>query len=408
MEPIKILQLCKKFPYPSKDGESIAIKTLSHSLVELGCEMDLLSMNTSKHKFEGNTFPEGASHYSLIEFVEVDNNIYIKDAILNLFSGASFHISRFISEDFKKKLIELLSSKKYDFIQLETLVLAAYIPTIREHSKAKIMMRSHNVEFEIWERIKNNTTFPIKKWYLSLLVRRLKKFELSQINLYDLFLSITQKDLDYYKKLGLNIPSLNIPIGINKKNYFPDYSSFLKKNKINFIGSLDWQPNLEGLSWFLEHVWHKTIKEYPDMEFHIAGRNTPKSLLDLREKNIFVHGEVDDAKAFINECPIMIVPLRSGSGMRVKILEGMALGRVVITSSIGMEGIPAIHQKEILIADTPEEYVTAIRFCMEGKEQMEQIGKNAEIFIQENFDTLNISKRLKDKMQSMIHKIIRN
>ncbi len=401
---MRILQLCKKFPYPAKDGESLAVMHLSKSLKEVACEIGLLSMNTSRHRFEENSFPEQSNHYSFIELVDVDNNIYIKDAILNIFSKESFHISRFISEAFSNKLIEILSGKEFDFVQLETLVLAAYIPIIRKYSNAKILMRSHNVEFEIWERITQNTGFFPKKWYLSLLAKRLKGFEIKQMNQYDLFAAISEKDLNRYKNLGLKKPAIYIPIGIGKKDYIPNYKVFENNISISFIGSLDWRPNLEGLNWFINHIWDKISEAHPEIEFHIAGRNTPKEILDLKKKNIFVHGEVDDAKSFINDHPIMVVPLKSGSGMRVKILEGMALGRVVITSTLGLEGISAKEKKEVLIADGIEEYIQAIDYCKKNKSQILEIGKNAENFILEQFDEINIALKLKNKMEEISQK----
>ncbi len=391
---MKILQLCKKFPYPVKDGESLAIMQLSHSLQQIGNEISLLAMNTSRHLYKGDTLPEEAEHYVSIEKVDVDNSIRFSSAIKNLFSDTSYHISRFISPAFENKLTQMLRHNQYDMVILETLVPAIYLPIIRKHSNAKIIMRSHNVEHEIWERIAKNSPFFPKKWYISLMAKRLKAFEVNHMNNYDFFAAISQKDLDAFRKSGMEIPAAAIPIGIDKKNYMPDYRQYTKKWSIGFIGSLDWQPNKEGLWWFLKKIWIRLSEKYPDLELHIAGRNTPPEFMNMNKKNVFVHGEVDDAKAFINQHPIMIVPLKSGSGMRVKILEGMALGRVVITSRMGLEGIHAKHEKEILIANSLEEYMKAFEFCNNERERWLEIGKNAEQLIHRDFDSLNIAKNL--------------
>ncbi len=332
----------------------------------------------------------------------VDNSIYIKDAFFNQFSKESFHISRFIDSNFQKKLIDLLTQNYFDFIQLETLVLAAYIPTIRQYSKAKIVMRSHNVEYEIWERITNNTSFFLKKWYIKSLTKKLKQFEISKMNQYDLFAAITDKDLNNYKALGLKIPSITIPIGLDIKDYQPDYSVYNKPLSLSFIGSLDWRPNLEGLHWFIEKIWTSLNNRFPNLVLHIAGRNTPKEIFALENKKIKIHGEVEEAKTFINSHPIMIVPLQSGSGMRVKILEGMALGRVVITSELGLEGINAKHKREVLIANNLEEYIEAIHFCINQPKEFLQIGKNAASFIAYEFDHKQIGSKLKSKMENIL------
>ena len=106
---MKILQLCKKFPFPLKDGESIAVTYLSQALNELGCEITLLAMNTSKHHFNIKNLPEHFNHYSSIEVVEIDNRIKLLGALANLFSNQSYHVVRFISEEFREVLIRLLN-----------------------------------------------------------------------------------------------------------------------------------------------------------------------------------------------------------------------------------------------------------------------------------------------------------
>ncbi|MBL4650089.1 MAG: glycosyltransferase family 4 protein [Aureispira sp.] len=390
---MKILQLCKKFPFPLKDGEVIAITYLAQALHQLGCEMTLLSMNTTKHFFDKNTVPKDFNHYKAMHLVEVDNRVKAKDAFLNLFSTESYHISRFVSPKFQLKLIELLEANQYDIIQLETLYLAPYVDLIRTYSKAKIVMRSHNIEHEIWKRITENTSLGAKKMYLSLLTRRLENFELEYLNKYDMMVAITQRDLNFFKQLGCSIPAHVTPIGLELK----DYKKVATKHKLPtfcFIGSLDWMPNSEGIEWVLDKVWPKVLEQVPNAVFHIAGRNTPASLLTKASKNIVIHGEVPDAADFINSHDVMLVPLFSGSGMRVKILEGMALGKVVLSTDLGLEGIHAKHEEQVLIANTVHDYVKEIVTCYQNPESIQVMGAAATDFIHAYYDNLSIGKRL--------------
>ena len=150
---MKILQLCKKFPYPLKDGESIAVTYQSKAFHEFGCEITLLAMNTTKHYTKIGKLPNGFNHYKEIHVTDIDNRVKVLKAFVNIFSSKSYHISRFDSKEYNDKLIALLQDNEYDVIQLETLYLTPYIDTIKQHSNAIVSMRSHNVEFEIWERI---------------------------------------------------------------------------------------------------------------------------------------------------------------------------------------------------------------------------------------------------------------
>lgn len=401
---MKLLQLCKKFPYPLKDGESLAVTYLSKAMAELGCEVTLLSMNTTKHYFDLSELPKHYNHYQNIHTVKVDNRLKVKDAFLNLFSSTSYHVSRFISPAFKKTLIHLLQTKQFDVIQLETLYLAPYISIIRQYSNAPIVMRAHNIEHEIWERVADNSRFLPIKFYLKYLTNKLKRYEIARLCDYDLLVAITKRDLELYRTLGYRKSAIVTPVGVNKNNYQADYQCFKRKISIGFIGALDWIPNQEGLHWFLENVWQNIRQSHPELELHIAGRHAPVSILKLNSPGVTVHGEVPDAKAFINQHAIMIVPLQSGSGIRVKILEGMALGKVVITTSVGMEGIGAQNGKEIMVADSPNAFISCIESCLEHHTKLEQVGRQARQLIEREFDELKIARQLLHAYQHLVEK----
>ncbi len=396
---MKILQLCKKFPYPLKDGESIASNYLAKALHVLGAEVTLLAMNTSKHRADLSEMPEELLHYKSIHAIEVDNHIRPLDALYNLLlSKESFHVNRFVNDDFAARLEHLLRTEDFDVVHLETLFLTPYIPLIRRFSKAKIAMRSHNVEHRIWERVAVNSN-PLKRWYLERITPRLKAFEEQHLNDYDLFSAITKGDLADFRALGLRIPATVTPIGLDCSDYTPDYTSFQVEQplSLSFIGSLDWMPNSEGLEWFLDEIWQPLLlKEMPELTFHIAGRNTPSRIMNLRVPGVTVHGEVPSARCFLNKYPVTIAPLLSGGGMRAKILEGMALGRVVISTSVGMEGIEAEHGREALLANTPEQWLEAVRWCHQHRLLMQEMGEQAAILCNDFYDNRKVASRLLD------------
>lgn len=391
---MKILLLCKKFPYPLKDGESIAVHTLSLALSQLGCDVSLLAMNTSKHFYKQAQLPKEAAHFERVRTVPVDNRIKVGAAFLNLFSDESYHISRFVSPDFDQALKEMLRDEQYDVVQLETLYLAPYISTVRQYSQARVSMRAHNVEHEIWERISSHTSNGIKRWYLKHLTHKLRQFEVLALQQYDLLLPITERDLRYFRQLGFKKPAVVTPIGIRAEE-FPEARELCpSKPSISFIGSLDWMPNVEGLQWFIQKVWPHLHRRFPDLEFHIAGRNTPPSLLQLKKPNLFVHGEVPESAPFIDAHCLMVVPLLSGSGMRAKILEGMALGKVVLSTSIGLEGISGTHKKDVLVANTVDQFVDSVAYALASKDRLNEMAQQAQHFVFEAYESVNIAKRV--------------
>ena len=344
----------EKFPFPIRDGEVVAVTNLSKAFRKLGADVTLLAMNTSKHRVDIELLPENfTAIYKKIIDVPINNDITLFGAFKNLFEKESYHVTRFISQRYEEALIKLLKAEHFDIVQIETIFLSQYIPVIRQYSNAKIVLRTHNVEHEIWKRFAEVTDIPPRRWYLNYLNKKLRRFELENLSKCDLLLAITERDLRIFRLLGYRGKALAIPVGLNKFDYKLSEPDTRKNISVGFIGSLDWLPNQEGLKWFLDNVWGNNNN---DIILHIAGRNAPDWLRQIRQKNVVFHGEVEDAREFMLQHPIALVPLFSGSGIRIKILEAMMLSRTVITTTMGLEGIHAIDGEDVLIANTPYDF----------------------------------------------------
>lgn len=399
---MNILIVAKKFPYPLKEGEPIAINYLAKSLVALGCSVDLLVLNTSKHFFDPALFPARENFFEEVHSVRVDNQITILGALRSLFAGKSYILDRFKSSEFEEKLADLLRNKRYDVVQLETIYLAHCISTVRKNLSIVLSLRAHNVEHEIWERVASNTQSPLKKWYLRNQNKHLRHFENEKLNEFDVLLAITGRDLAAFRASGFENEGIVAPVGINLADYPIENQQFAEKNSIGFIGALDWMPNQHGMVWFLEKVWPKLRRNYPRAEFHIAGKNTPSWLVAKAGATVKVHGEVPHAKDFIKQNQLLVAPLFSGSGIKIKVLEGMALARTVITTSIGAEGIPAESGQHFLIADSASEFEKHINWCFDNPKQAVEIGMAAREFIRKHFDNLEIAYRVKTTYEKLV------
>jgi len=399
---MKILLITKKFPYPLKEGEPIAINYLARSLSAMGCEVDLLVLNTSKHYFDPARFAESENFFNEIHSVRVDNHIRLGGALRSLIAGQSYILDRFKSAAFAEKLEDLLRCKRYDVVQFETIYLAHYLPMARKQPNLVASLRAHNIEHEIWERVASTTTNPIRKWYLKNQNRHLRKFEIEHINQFDVLLAITSRDLDAFRTLGYRQEGVVVPVGINLSDYMIDNQQVVAQNSFCFIGALDWMPNQHGVVWFLQNVWKKLAKANSEIKFHIAGKNTPAWLRSKAGPGVIVHGEVPDAKEFMRRHPVLVAPLFSGSGIKIKVLEAMALGRAVITTTIGAEGIPAEHGRHLLIADTAADFEKHLIWCLKNQLLREEIGVNARELIHQEFDNLEIVSRVIAAYEKMI------
>ncbi|BBE19151.1 glycosyltransferase [Aquipluma nitroreducens] len=391
---MRILQLMNKVPWPPKDGGAIACLNMTKGFSMLGHEVTVLSMNTSKHHIRIKDMPDDVKSKADFRLVEVPASINWLEATLNLlFSKLPYNAQRFISDEFSNELAKLLTEKTFDVIQLEGLYLCPYIPVIREYSKALIVYRAHNIEYEIWERTATLSD-GFRSKYLRNLSKRIKRFEISYLNSYDLLVPITDRDGIILDKLGNTKPRHTSQTGIDFASLVPTARK-LEFPSLFHIGALDWAPNQEGLIWFFNHCWPKIHQENPDLKFYLAGRNAPEWFERIIKLDGVVYlGEINDAYDFINSKAVMVVPLFSGSGMRIKIIEGMALGKPIVTTDIGTEGIPTESGKNILIANDADSFTEAINQLITDRSLSDRIGTNAIGFIQEKYDNLSQAEAL--------------
>lgn len=390
---MNILQIANKFPYPPKDGGSIATLSLSRSLAGQGHQVTVLAMNTSKHFVDIHSIPEELSAQIHFISVPVDTEIRFNRLLLNFFfSSWPYNAQRFIDKNFDRVLKETLLSGDFNIIQLEGLYLAPYLETIRACSKARVVMRAHNIEHEIWARTVAQQKGP-RKIYLRHLAARISKMEHRFMNLYDAVLPITSRDGEMLQKMGCRLPMHVVPTGIQADELLPD-AEVMEFPSVFHIGALDWMPNQEGLLWFFENAWQIVLERYPDLKFYLAGRNAPSFFHSLPYKNITFLGEVEDAYDFMRSRAVMIVPILSGSGMRIKIIEGMALEKAIVTTSIGTEGISTSHGENIFIADDPAEFAGCVCDLVASKEYCLEIGKNARKFVVSHYDNETITRSL--------------
>jgi Glycosyltransferase len=389
---MNILLLCNKSPFPPSEGGPMAMNSIVTGLLEAGHNVKVMAFNSDKYHVDINSIPEDYRKKTRIEFIDIDLRIKPVEAFKNLFSDESYHVKRFVSEAFKKRLIKVLKKEHFDIVQLEMIYMAPYIETIREHSKATIVLRAHNVEHKIWERMAKKTFFFAKRWYIQHLVRTLRQYEHSVLDKVDGIAAITLTDACYFRRMTAT-PVIDLPFGVDINKFDPvfevgDTPTFYH------IGSMNWMPNEEGIKWFLKNVWDEVAEREPEAKLYLAGRNMPKWLTKTKKHNVFVVGEVPDAHEFVNQHNIAIVPLFSGSGMRIKIIESMALGKTVITTLVGAEGIQYSEFEDIIIADNVPKMVENICRLYKHPEEAEAIGLNARRLVEDIYDNKKIINRL--------------
>jgi glycosyltransferase involved in cell wall biosynthesis len=398
---MKVLQLCNKPPYPSVDGGTLAMNGITQGLLAAGCEVRVLSVCSDKHPVLGSRMTEDYIKATHFEAVHVDLGIHLLDAGVSWLCGESYHVKRFISKDFSAKLRDILQEEEFDVVHVESVFLTPYLPLIRKYSHAPVFLRAHNVEHLIWKRVAQSERNPLKRSYLKHLSLTLRAYECEHVNEYDGVIPITNKDAAVLRELGCRKPMEAIPFGVQPA----DVASVpVEPNTLYHLGSMDWLPNQEGVQWFLDKVWPKVHQMLPQLTLYLAGRKMPEEMMNLHVEGVRVVGEVPDAMAFMASKQINVVPLLSGSGIRVKIIEALSAGKVVVTTSIGAEGINYTDGKDLLIADTPDQFVEQLQRCVENAEFCNEVSRNAINLVLHEYDNTLLTERLLQFYQRVLDK----
>ena len=394
---MRVLQICHKMPFPPNDGGTLATYQLSKAMIEMGWSVKILGIATPKHPYTELPI-DTIFNKTKPEYVKINTTPNIGGLLKGLWSKNNYIINRFNSLEFADLISKTLSENTYDIVIFEGAFTAIYHDIIRKKSKAILVMRTHNVEFQLWEDRLLNEPSGLKRFLLKSPVKQLKKFELEELKKFDALATISVSDKAFFNSyVGLN-KTIYVPFGIS----LPDEIVIDDdaQNKIVFLGALDWEPNIHGLEWFLKEVWPSIRLRNSKITFYIGGRNAPANFAKKLPEGVIFHGEVPDAQSFILSGKLMVVPLFEASGIRIKIIEGLALGQVISTTTKGAQGIPAQNEKDILISDSPKQMARDIVETLKSPQVSSSISKHARILAEQEFDITNTQKALIQMVKS--------
>jgi glycosyltransferase involved in cell wall biosynthesis len=288
---------------------------------------------------------------------------------------------------------ERVSRGDVDVVQLEGPMLDACIPAARA-GRAFVSMRSQNVEHKIWERLAAGASNPWKRIAMRRVAIQLREHERRVNDACDALVAISDGDLALFRSLGLSKPAIVIPVGVDTGAGTPDPGL---SRGVFFIGSLDYRPNAEGLAWMADEVMPRLRALAPGIEVTAAGSNASTELVRKAEAaGIRVAGQVPDARAFMTGSGVMAVPLLSGSGVRVKIVEAMSLGVPVVSTAVGAEGLGVESGREIVIADGADAFAAALARVEQDEALRRRLAASSRAFVERELDRERLGRRLLD------------
>ncbi len=406
---MKILALAPRPIAPVRDGGTVATASCLTGLAAAGASVTLLSMKTQKHRADGADYPAPPL---LAAYHTVDINTEVKaSAMLNnlLFSGKPYDLQRFCSRRYMEALSHLIKSNSYDLIHCEGLPFALYIKQIKKLTKIPVVLRAHNLEHRIREMTAARTASPIRRAYLNNLAQRLMRLEQRASEMFDAIIPISMPDYSWFSAAAAGRPVWLCETGVESTALqpWPDEEGL----RVGFIGSMDWQPNLEGVIWLIEEVWPQVKAQVPEATLQIAGKGMSRAAGKIPGGNgVIMRGEPDDAASFIASNHIMAVPLFAGSGLRIRIIESMAAGRPVVATRVAAEGIAAQHDGPLTmadgaltVADDAVSFAAALISLLSNKELREGSAAAAVELVNERYDNTRVTAGLMKFYRELIN-----
>ena len=362
---MRILHLCNKVPFPGRDGSSLAMESLIRLEASLGHTVHVVALNTEKHWVEHPASPiQGVT----LEAVAASTKPSVRTALANLFSRESYYASRFWTPEVSAVIAE--RAQRADVVVLDSIFMAVYLD---ELGSVPTILRAHNVEHAIWMRgLRDEPWF--RRAYVALQAKRLQIWESQVAQRVVRIWAISPEDAAWFRRFG--------PVHTLPCTYDPQHGTWTETGAAEptayHLGALDWSPNVRGMKWFLEEV--APLLHHAEVDVYSRQwpfGSAPKGVRYRADQPNFA------------EYGIFIAPIRSGSGMRIKLLEAMARGKAIVTTPLGAEGLNAIHGTHLLLAETPSEFAAAMDELHQSAELRSKLGSAAALHAQARFSDLS-------------------
>ncbi len=387
----KVLFITTQLPYPAESGGKV--KSWNY-LLDLSKRYQLSLACFLKNEAEEKASNEFQKYIKLqhyyCEKLNISRNPF--NLIKSYMGHACLNTFRNYSTSFHKKIRNI--AKDYDVLLIDHYEMFQYVP--RDY-KGKVVMHTHNAEFMLWYRMAELSKNLIFKLLLKAESKRVKKFERFIFQKADLVYA-TPSDIRLYK-------SHKIPVDNFQPTYHLGNDQMLKLKDvqfentelaITFMGTLSWEPNIDGLLWFIENIWPNILKAHPNVKLYIMGKKGNSKIYELAQayQNIVFTGFIKDLDSYLKKTRVYIVPLRFGSGMKVKTLEGLYRGIPMVSTSIGAEGLAVKHQEDILLANTAKEFAKCCIELIENQEKWNQLRDNSRKIAAEKYQWIPLFEKM--------------
>lgn len=393
-----ILFISTQLPFPPKSGGTVK----SYQYVKDLCKRYPLSIACLLKDDDDKHLEAFCNEFPIQKCIAVKHQTS-RNALTLLKSMWGFpclNVYRNFNLEFKAKIEAVISS--YSMVIIDHYEVFQYVS---KSYKGKVILHTHNAEFMLWQRMGELESNPLKKFLLLNEGKRVAKYEQSIFDRSDLVYT-TESDKDLYKKNGFRLGyfATTYHLGNDQLLALENLAFDDTELALCFMGTLSWEPNVDGLLWFLNHVWPALIAKFPKLTFYILGKDPDERLIKrcANEKQITFTGFVKDLDDYLKKTRVYLAPLRFGSGMKVKVLEGLYRGVPTVSTSVGAEGLAIKDEQHIMIADRPQDFVQKCSLLLTDKNKWEELRDKSRLVAQEKYRWQPLFDRMDNALQKLI------
>jgi polysaccharide biosynthesis protein PslH len=296
--------------------------------------------------------------------------------LARVFHPAPYAVTKFTSPIVRRRVGELLASGRFDVAVCDFLAASLNFPGT---APIPVILFQHNVESALWARRVTHEGNPVKRIAFAWEALKMRRYETAAVGRFDGVIAVSSHDRDLMRAMTRNRITV-VPTGVDTAQYRRPAGSTGAGDArtVLFLGSMDWEPNIDGVEFFCRDIWPQVLAVVPDARFRIVGRNPHPRVRRLATDTVEVTGSVPTVVEHLHDAAVVVVPLRVGGGTRLKIYEAMAAGRAVISTTVGAEGLDITHGEDIILADDADAFARGVIEVLSDRERRVALEERAE------------------------------
>jgi len=320
------------------------------------------------------------------------------DYILRLPSPAPYAVRKFTHFEVSRAVKQNLGDHSHDVAVCDFLSASLNFP---DDSAIPVVLFQHNIETMLWRRMADTEQSALRKLSYAIEARKMSAYETLALQRFQRVIAVSDHDRDAMLTLFSRCPITVVPTGVDTETYRVVPSAPGDPPLVVFTGSMDWEPNIDAVEYFCREIWPAVVAAFPDARFQIVGRNPHARVQRLASSSVEVTGTVASVADYLRSATVVIVPLRIGGGTRLKIFEAMAMGKALVSTSIGAEGLDVIPGRDLLIADDTESFAAAILQLLQNPD-LRRTREKAAAALAAQYDWSQIARRFAEVLQHAV------